>query len=213
MNPTTKTLIAAVATLMTLSAGAANAQSPVFGYQPIKIGYSDSFNTSNRSKTQIDNSKRVDSSTRLNYDLDNSLRYKLNNHNDYQLRYDYRQNDINANQSLNQYRNYSSDIGQSAANVGGASGHSMDQDQGGTTVGALVSETNTSKHQGHSLLSPSFSSQYGSTDKGNMSYSQIGGVQSGMQMGDVTNLQGNDQRQAGASYVGSVDSVSNSSSQ
>ncbi|WP_210397882.1 hypothetical protein [Motiliproteus sediminis] len=212
MNPTAKTLIIALSTVAALNVGAAHAGSPVFGYKPIKIDYNGSFNTNNDVRTRIDNSKRVDTDTRLNYDLDNSVRYKLSNKFDYDLRYDYRQDNIGADQAINQYRNYSSDVGQNAGNVGGASGHSMSQSQGDTNVGALVKERSYSSNRGHSLLSPSFSSHSGSTHTGNMSGSQIGAGQSGVQVGDVTNVQSNDQQQTASSYTGSIDWVGNSAS-
>ncbi len=212
MKAINKTVLASIVSVVVLSVGGAQAGTPSYGYKPVQIDYSNSFNNSNKYKTRIDNSTRADSNTRLNYDLDNSVRNNLSNNYKLDLRYDYRQDNLNANQNLNQLRSYSSGVGQNAGNVGNATGHSMKQKQGDTSVGSLVSETNTRKHTGHSLLSPTYSSHYGSTSNGNMMQSHIGGVQSGMQGGNATNLQGNDQQQDAASYVGSIDTVSNTAS-
>lgn len=206
MKAFNKTLLATVVTAAALSAGAAQANP--FGHGP-KINYIDSFNTTHQAQARIDNSKKIDKDYRLDYNLDNSARTKIDNDYRLDLRYDYRQDNLNAGQNLNQYRAYSSGVGQSGVNLGGASGHSMSQSQGDTTVGALVSETNRSRTHGISLLSPSYSTSVGNSEKGNLYGSQIGGNQSGAQFGDVTNVQGNTQAQQASSYVGSVDWVKN----
>lgn len=206
MKAFTQTVLATVVTVAALSAGAAQANP--FGHGP-KINYIDSFNRTNSYQTQIDNSKRVKTNTDLKYDIDNSVRNRLNNDVRFNLRHDYRQDNLNANQTLNQLRGYSSGVGQNAANVGGASGHNMSQSQGDTRVGTLVSESNSDRRSGLSLLSPSYRAHYGDTSQGNLYGSQIGANQSGAQFGDVTSVQGNDQSQDAASYVGSTDSVSN----
>lgn len=210
MKAITKTALATVATLAVLTTGVAQANPVGYGYPQVKIGYDGSFNTTNKYNTRIDNSKRVDSRTNLNYDLDNSVRNRLNQSYRLNSSHDYRSDNLNANQNLNQKRNYFSNVGQNATNQGGASGHSMGQKQGGTAVGTLVSESNANKHKGHNIASPTYSRQYGNTSSGNMLNSQIGSVQSGMQGGNVTNLQANDQDQTAVSFVSSDDDVSNS---
>ncbi|MEH6470099.1 MAG: hypothetical protein V7752_02505 [Halopseudomonas sp.] len=212
MKAINKAVLATVASAIVLTAGVAQATTPSFGYKPVGIDYTNSFNNTNKFKTKVDNSKRFESNTDLKYNRDNSVRNRLSNDYKLDLRYDYRQDNLNANQNLNQLRGYSSGVGQNAGNVGNATGHSMKQKQGDTSVGSLVSETNTSKHKGHNLLSPTYSSHYGSSNSGNMMQSHIGGVQSGMQGGNVTNLQGNDQQQDATSFVSSDDTVSNSAS-
>lgn len=212
MKAINKKALAAIATFAVLSAGMAQAGPSGYGYPKIKIGYDNSFNKTNHLNATFDNSKRVDSRTSLNYDLDNSVRNRLNY--DYRLNsnFNYRADQLNAGQNLNQNRNYFSNVGQNAANQGSASGHSMSQQQGGTSVGSLVDKTTVSKHKGHSFASPSISRQFGSVSTGNLYGSQIGSVQTGMQAGDVTNLQGNDQDQTATSFVSSDDKVSNNAS-
>ena len=206
MKNMTPIALTTVATLLLLSGGVAQAN-PWGGS---RIDYNNSFNTSNRTATQVDNSQRFNRDYRLNYKLDNSARTKINNDTRVDLKYDYRSDKLDATQNLNQFRNYNSAVNQTGFNAGSATGHSMNQSQGGTAVGSLSSEANSSRHQGHSLLSPSYSYNAGAVAKGNMSNSQIGGIQSGMQVGDVTNLQSNNQTQDATSGVASSDTVSNS---
>ncbi len=205
-----KTALAAAVTVFALSTAVAEANP--LGFTHSRIDYGNSFNTDTKTDIDVDNSKRLRKDTRLNYNLDNSVRTKVNN--DYRLKfnYDYRKDDINAKQNLNQIRSYKSAVNQRAFNSGSASGHAMTQNQGGTSVGSLVSETTTSKHKGHTLLSPTRSFASGNVAKGNMNQSHIGGIQSGMQVGDVANIQGNTQNQRAVSGVTSSDSVSNSAS-
>ncbi|MCW9053685.1 MAG: hypothetical protein OQJ91_15440, partial [Motiliproteus sp.] len=180
-----------------------------WGYQYNNIGYKDSFNRTTDTKVDVDASRTSQRDYRLNYNLDSSVRNKLNNNFKLDYKYDYRKDDISATQNMNQVRAYRSGVNQNAFNVGGASGHSMNQTQGGTSVGSLVNESHTTKHKGHSLLSPTYTSANGSVSKGNMFGSQIGGMQSAMQVGDVANIQGNTQDQRAASSVSSADAVSN----
>jgi len=207
MKTVHKTVIA-TATAFALTAGMAQANPWNYGIN--NIDYRNSFNTSASRSVDVNNSKKMNTDYRLNVKQDNSRRTSIDRDFKQNYRYDYRKDSINANQSMNQVRKYNSGVGQNAANVGGAKGHSMKQAQGGTSIGSLVSESNTSKHKGHSLLSPTYSSNYGSTSKGNLYGSQIGGTQSGLQMGNVINAQNNQQKQAATSSVGSRDRVSNS---
>ncbi|WP_421863390.1 hypothetical protein [Motiliproteus sp.] len=212
MKAINKTAIVTVATLFALTAGIAQANPFGYGYKVGKVDYSNSFNTDNKAKINIDNSKRFNRNFMLDYRVDNSSRTKVNT--DYRIKQskDIRKNKINANQSLNQYRNYYSGVSQGANNYGSATGHSMKQKQGGTSVGSLVDQTNRTQHKGHSFLSPSVHTNSGDQATGNMTHSQIGGIQSGMQLGDVTNLQTNSQKQNASSGVSSSDSVSNTAS-
>lgn len=212
MKNTHKTALTAVAALFVLSAAVAEANPYGYGYKGTQIDYSNSFNTSNKTKTDIDNSQRIKRDYSLDYKVDNSARTRINNDTRLDLKYDYRNDNISAGQNLNQYRGYSSGINQGAFNAGSATGHSMKQKQGDTTVGSLVDETNTRTHKGHSLLSPNYSYNAGNVAKGNMNQSQIGGIQSGMQIGDVANVQSNSQAQNATSGVSSHDSVSNTAS-
>ncbi|WP_421863387.1 hypothetical protein [Motiliproteus sp.] len=210
MKNINKKTLAAMATFALLSAGVVNAGPYGYGYPQVKIGYDNSFNRTNQIDATVDNSQRVDSRSKLKYDIDNSVSNRFNH--SYQLNksFNYRADQLNAGQALNQKRNYLSNVGQNAANQGSATGHSMAQQQGSTGVGSLVSTTSSAKHKGHSIASPTISRQYGSVNTGNMLGSQIGAVQTGMQGGGVTNLQGNDQAQTATSFVGSDDQVSNS---
>ncbi len=202
-----KTLLASAVTAFALTAAVAEANPWGYGYN--NVGYTNSFNRTTQTDVDVDASSKIKRDYRLNYNLDNSVRNKVNNNFKLDYKYDYRKDDINANQNMNQFRAYSSGVNQTGFNAGTATGHSMNQSQGGTSVGSLVSETSTSKHKGHSLLSPAYSSSYGSVSKGNMYGSQIGAMQSGAQLGDVANVQGNTQGQQAASAVTSTDSVSN----
>ncbi|MEH6650885.1 MAG: hypothetical protein V7707_12730 [Motiliproteus sp.] len=204
-----KTAIATVATLFVMTAGIVEANPLGYGFKVGKVDYSNSFNTSNKSNTDIDNSKRFKRNFTLDYKADNSVRTKINTDHRTDVKYDIRKDKINANQNLNQYRNYSSGVNQDANNYGSASGHSMKQKQGGTRVGGLVDQNTRTSHIGHNLLSPSIQSHTGDQAYGNMRNSQIGGIQSGMQVGDVANLQSNNQTQHGSSGVSSSDKVSN----
>lgn len=207
MKTIQKTALATVATVFALTAAIAEANP--LGYGSNKIKYADSFNSKTNTDIDIDNSKKFNSNFRLNYDVNNSRQTHIDKDTRLNYRYDIRKDDINAKQRMNQFRAYSSGVGQSAGNVGSARGHSMQQNQGGTSVGALVSETSNRSHKGHNLLSPGYSSAYGNVAKGNMSGSQIGAMQSGMQMGNVINAQNNSQDQVGGSSVNSTDRVSN----
>ncbi|MCW8885991.1 MAG: hypothetical protein OQK12_12190 [Motiliproteus sp.] len=202
-----KSLLASAVTALALSATVA--QAGPWGYQYNNIGYKDSFNRTTDTKVDVDASRTSQRDYRLNYNLDSSVRTKLNNNFKLDYKYDYRKDDISATQNMNQVRAYRSGVNQNAFNAGGASGHSMNQTQGGTSVGSLVNESHTTKHKGHSLLSPTYTSASGNVSKGNMFGSQIGGTQSAMQMGDVANVQGNTQNQQAASSVSSADVVSN----
>jgi len=206
MKTVHKTVIA-TATAFALTAGMAQANPWNYGFN--NTDYRNSFNTSVSKRVDVNNSKKIDSDYRLNFKQDNSRRTSIDRDFKLNYRYDFRKDSINANQSMNQRRVYSSGVGQNAANVGGAKGHSMKQAQGGTSIGSLVSESNTSKHKGHSLFSPTYSSSYGSTSKGNLYGSHIGGTQSGLQMGNVINAQNNQQGQAATSSVSSRDGVFN----
>ncbi|MEH6624820.1 MAG: hypothetical protein V7739_00110 [Motiliproteus sp.] len=197
-------------TAITMAAGMAQANPWGYGFN--KVDYKNSFNTDTKSAVSIDSSKKTNTDYRLNYDIDNSRRSLTNIDTRLNYRYDLKTDNINANQSLNQVRGYSSNVGQSSGNVGGAAGHSMNQSQGGTSVGSLVSETSTTKHKGHSLLSPSYTTSLGNVSKGNMYGSHIGGSQSGLQMGNVVNAQNNTQNQNAYSGVVSTDAVSNTAS-
>ena len=202
-----KTLLASAVTALALTAAVAEANPWGYGYN--NVGYTNSFNRTAKTDVDVDASTKINRDYRLNYNLDNSSRTKLNSNFKSDYSYDYRKDDINANQNMNQFRAYSSGVNQNSFNAGAATGHSMNQSQGATSVGSLVSETSTSKHKGHSVLSPTYSSTYGSVSKGNMYGSQIGGMQSGAQLGDVANVQSNAQCQQATSAVSSSDSVSN----
>ncbi|WP_114694136.1 hypothetical protein [Motiliproteus coralliicola] len=210
MKNINKKALAAIATFAVLSAGAVQAGPYGYGYPKVKIGYDNSFNRTNQIDTTIDNSSRVDTRSKLKYDLNNSVRNRLNHSYQLNKNFNYRADQLNAGQNLNQKRNYFSNVGQNAANKGSASGHSMAQQQGGTSVGSLVSTSSSAKHHGHSIASPTVSRQFGNVNTGNILGSQIGAVQTGMQGGSVTNLQGNDQDQTATSFVSSDDKVSNS---
>lgn len=212
MKNINKTAIATVATLFALTAGVAQANPFGHGYKYGKVDYSNSFNTSNKANIDVDNSKRFKRNFMLDYRADNSTRTKIDTDYRTNLNYDIRKDKINANQGVNQYRNYFSGVNQGATNVGGASGHSMNQTQGGTSVGSLVDHTSRTSHKGHSFFSPSVYTNKGDQATGNMTASQIGGIQSGMQTGDVANLQTNNQIQNGTSGINSSDSVSNGAS-
>ncbi|MCW8884222.1 MAG: hypothetical protein OQK12_03070 [Motiliproteus sp.] len=210
MKTFSKMTLATAVTAIALTAGVAQAGPGGYYYGINKIDYTNSFNTDRTTDVSIDRSQKFKADTRLNYDIDRSRSTEINR--DYRLNYglDYKIDNIKANQSLNQFRAYGSNVGQNAANVGGASGHSMNQTQGGTSVGSLVKGTSVSKRKGHNFLSPSYTSGFGSQSKGNMYGSHIGGSQSAMQMGNVVNAQNNAQSQNATSGVGSIDAVSNS---
>ncbi len=210
MKTISKLTLATAAATIALTAGVAQANPWGYGFN--KVDYRGSFNTDTKTAISVDRSRKINTDTRLKYDIDNSRRSYSNRDFRLNYKYDLKTDKINANQSLNQVRGYSSNVGQTSANLGSASGHSMNQNQGGTSVGSLVSETSTTKRKGHNLLSPSYSSAYGNTSKGNMYGSHIGGTQSGMQLGNVVNAQNNTQKQAAVSGVSSTDSVSNSAS-
>ncbi|WP_210397200.1 hypothetical protein [Motiliproteus sediminis] len=203
-----KAALATAVTLFALNVSVAEAN-PWVGYKGNKIGYTNSYNNTNNIDTRVDNSQRFKRDYRLDYKLDNSRRTKIDTDTRIDLKYDIRNDRLNAKQDLNSFRNYSSGVNQNAFNAGAATGHSMNQSQGSTSVGSLVSDTATSNNRGHRVLSPSYSIHSGDVAKGNMSGSQIGGIQSGMQVGDVTNLQQNTQAQDATSAVASSDVVSN----
>ncbi len=211
-NLTVKTALAAAVTAIALTAGAAQANPWVYGYGYQKVDYTNSFNRSHKTDVAVDASQRIKRDYRFNYNLDNSVDTRIKKDTRLNYNYNLRKNDINASQNLNQLRAYRSSVGQNAANVGSASGHSMKQKQGGTTVGSLVSETSATRHKGHNIGSPTYSYSNGNVDKGNMFGSQIGANQSGAQFGNVANIQGNSQGQRATSAVGSVDSVKNTAS-
>ncbi|WP_133297389.1 hypothetical protein [Motiliproteus coralliicola] len=212
MKAINKTAIATVATLFALTAGVTQAGPYGYGYKVGQVDYTNSFNTHNKAKINVDNSKRFNRNFMLDYRVDNSSRTKVDTDYRINLNKEIRKDKINANQNLNQYRNYYSGVNQGASNIGSATGHSMKQKQGGTSVGSLVDQTKRTQHKGHSFLSPSIHTNSGDQATGNMTHSQIGGIQSGMQLGDVANLQNNSQTQNGRSGVGSSDSVSNTAS-
>ncbi|WP_027857747.1 hypothetical protein [Marinobacterium jannaschii] len=149
-----------------------------------------------------------------------SQKYKLNKHthinkNKYNwvnknYRSDYRQDNLNANLHMLQKRNYSSGVSQGAANVSGNVGNNMNQKQGATTVSTRSTDALRYRHGGLNIGSPSGVGSGG--PKGNffMDRSQIGGNQSGLQAGDNTSIQANNQRQHGQAYTGSLDYLSNS---
>ena len=105
MKAFNKATISAAVITVALGISAAHAGPYGYGYGA-KIGFNDynnSFNTTNETKTRIDNSKRFKHDYQLDYDIDNSVR------NDYRLKYDLRTDKINAGQRLNQLRSYSSE--------------------------------------------------------------------------------------------------------
>ncbi len=207
MKISAKTALTSAIAAVALSAGLAQANP--WGYNYKSADYTNSFNRMYQTDVTIDKSRQINKDTRLNYHRDNSVRTLVNKNYALDYKLDYRKDDIKANQKMNQLRKYSSAVNQNAANVGSASGHSMKQKQGGTSVGSLVSEKHTSARKGHNLWSPTVTGNYGNVAKGNMYGSQIGANQTGLQGGNVTNLQANAQHQSAASSVGSSDRVSN----
>ncbi|WP_421863384.1 hypothetical protein [Motiliproteus sp.] len=141
-------------------------------------------------------------------------------------------------QTLNEQRGYGSSVGQAAGNSGQAQGHQLDQQQGGVSVGSLVSESDTS-HQGGGAaggLNWQYAPQsntlmlggdnsaviqlsninanggnihIGDVNKGNLHNSQIGSNQYGNQAGDTVNAQSNSQQQRADSQASSRDQASN----
>ena len=212
MKTISKLTLATAVTAFALTAGVAQAGPWGYHYGINKIDYKNSFNTNKTTDISIDRSQKFKTDTRLNYDLDRSRHTEINR--DTRLNYErnYKLNKINANQWKNEYRAYRSNVGQNAANIGNASGHSMKQSQGGTAVGSLVRENSTNMHKGHSVLSPKYSTSIGSVSKGNMYGSHIGGSQSAVQVGNVANVQSNAQTQQAKSGVTSSDSTANTAS-
>ncbi|RDE24550.1 hypothetical protein DV711_02885 [Motiliproteus coralliicola] len=143
-----------------------------------------------------------------------------------------------SDQVLSEQRGYGSGVGQGAANSGQAQGHQLDQQQGGVSVGSLVSESGTA-HQGGGAaggLNWQYAPQsntlmlggdnnaviqlsninanggnihIGDVNKGNLHNSQIGSNQYGSQGGDTVNSQNNSQQQRADSQTSSRDQVSN----
>ena len=183
--------LAAIIATVTLGAAAVQAGDiDIRKYSP-NIDISNSYKLNQRTHTNVDNSKR--SWERKDY------------------RYTYNRDDLNARQTYNQKRKYSSTVSQGASNSAGDTGHQMNQGQGSTTVGMSSADSRSHGQSGLNLLSPSSSSHSGDTYKGNLSLygSQIGGNQSGFQGGNNTNVQANDQWQYGKSTTGSRDYLLN----
>ena len=181
------------AIIATVTLGAATVQAgdiEIRKYSP-NIDISNSYKLDKRSHTTIDNSQR---------------RWVKQDY-----RYNYNQDNLNANQTYNQKRKYSSAVNQGASNSAGDTGHQMNQYQGGTHVNMSSADSRSHAQGGLNLLSPSSSSHSGLTSKGNLELygSQIGGNQSGFQGGDNTNLQNNSQTQYGSATTGSMDYLRN----
>lgn len=183
--------LAAIIATVTLGAAAVQAGDiEIRKYSP-NIDISNSYKLNQRTHTNVDNSKR--SWERKDY------------------RYTYNRDDLNARQTYNQKRKYSSAVNQGASNSAGDTGHQMNQYQGGTHVNMSSADSRSHAQGGLNLLSPSSSSHSGLTSKGNLELygSQIGGNQSGFQGGDNTNLQNNSQTQYGSATTGSMDYLRN----
>jgi len=185
------TTLAAIVTTLTLGATATQAGDIEIRKFSPNIEISKDYRLNKRTDTRIDNSKRswVKQDYRYKYNLDH----------------------LNANQTYNQKRRYSSSVSQGASNNAGDVGHQMNQYQGGTHVSTSSADSRSHAQGGFNLASPSASSHNGMTYKGNVEMygSQIGANQSGFQGGDNTNLQHNSQSQYGSAHTGSLDYLRN----
>jgi len=186
------TTLAAVIATVTLTATSANAGDIEIRKFSPSVEINKDYRLNKRTDTRIDNSRR-----------------SWVNKKDY--RYNYNMDHLNAKQTYNQKRKYSSSVSQGAANNAGNQGHVMGQHQGGTSVSTSSADSRSHAQGGFNLASPSSSSHNGMSYKGNfeMYGSQIGANQSGFQGGDNTNLQNNSQTQYGSARTGSLDYLRN----
>jgi len=140
-------------------------------------------------------------------------------------------------QQQQENRDYRSAVGQEVGNRGQARGHTLDQQQGGVSVGSLVNESGRDASgapqggvswqyapQSNSLMlggdnyapiqlsnvnANGGNVHIGDVNKGNLYNSQIGNNQQGGQDGDNVNAQSNSQQQQADSRSGSQDALRN----
>lgn len=196
----------------------------------------DSFNQNSSSALEVDNSRRSATRSEVDIRVNNSRHTDQQNRQALTRQYLMDQQYRSSQQQLDEQRDYSSGVGQAAANQGQARGHQLGQQQGSVSVGSLVTEHNSDSGQTGAGFNWQFAPQsnalrvdgdnnapiqlsninanggnihIGDVNKGNLYNSQIGNNQHGSQGGDSANLQSNDQQQQADSQVSSSDRASN----
>lgn len=198
----------------------------------------DSFNREATNAASLDGRREVDSRSATDVRIDNRVRSAEQQRLALTRQYLMDRQYLDSRQRLDEQRQYSSGVGQGAANSGQAQGHRMDQSQGDVSVGSLVSESNSYSEYGQpgEGLNWQFAPQsnslsvggdnyapinlsnvnanggtvhIGDINKGNLYDSQIGNNQYGSQGGDTRNSQANGQQQDATSGAGSHDSTAN----
>jgi hypothetical protein len=222
MNPNTRTLFATVATLMTLAAGSVQADPSRHGGAALPQ----------------DNGTRLTEGTSTDSRVEDAVPTADDQRLALTRRYLLEQGYRSRQQQREDNRSYDSAVGQGGGNRGQARGHALDQQQGGVSVGSLVSESgrdgsdgargggvswqyapqsNTLMLGGDNYAPIQLSNvnahggnvHIGDVNKGNLYNSQIGNNQQGSQGGDSANAQSNSQNQQADSRTGSQDAVRN----
>ncbi|MEH6650879.1 MAG: hypothetical protein V7707_12700 [Motiliproteus sp.] len=197
----------------------------------------DSVNRDSSSARSVDNSRQQVSRSDVAVAVDNSTSTQQQRRLALTRQYLMDQQYRSSQQQRNEQRGYSSAVGQGAGNSGQARGHQQDQQQGGVSVGSLVTESSGANNNGNgggiswqyapqsntlmlggdnnSLIQLSNVNanggnvHIGDVNKGNLYNSQIGNNQQGSQGGDSVNAQSNSQKQQADSQAGSSDQMSN----
>ena len=196
---------------------------------------SDSANRDGSSAISVDNSRQQATRSDAAIAVDNSTSTQQQRRLALTRQYLMDQQYRSSEQQRNEQRGYSSAVGQGAGNSGQARGHQQDQQQGGVSVGSLVSESGSPNGNGGGLswqYAPQSNTlmlggdnnsliqlsnvnanggnvHIGDVHKGNLYDSQIGNNQHGSQGGDSVNAQSNSQKQQAESQTGSSDQNSN----
>ncbi|MEH6470100.1 MAG: hypothetical protein V7752_02510 [Halopseudomonas sp.] len=197
---------------------------------------SDSANRTDASTLAVDNSRHNQTNSDVDIAIDNSHRSSQANRQALTRQYLMDQQYRSSQQQQDEQRDYNSAVGQAAGNNGQARGHQLDQQQGGISVGSLVTEQNSDNAPAVGGFNWQYAPQsntlsvegdnnapiqlsninanggnihIGDVNKGNLYNSQIGNNQHGSQGGDSANVQSNEQQQQADSQVSSRDRATN----